>query len=951
MDPVKVQAIHDWIQPTSVKSLQKFLGFANFYRRFIANFSSVVKPLTDLTKKGADVTNWSYEAVSAFQELKRQFTSAPVLRQPDVSLPFQVEVDASEIGAGAVLSQRNSDGSLMKPCAFFSRKFSPAERNYDVGNRELLAMKWAFEEWRHWLEGAKHCIVVLTDHKNLIYLESAKRLNPRQARWSLFFSRFDFVVSYLPGSKNVKADTLSRSFLPDSPGVLEPVGILKEGVILSAISPDLRRVLQEFQADRPDRCPVGKLFVPDRWTRQVEPSDSPGVDSVMDRLQRIWAHVVDNLTLSQEKAQRFANRRRSIISFLSTGAQNWTQYSMCGLTRDLYRGSIMLSSCVSRPLLMHPMILFALAAAAWHWLLQFSDLDTLEDSSTGTGVEERYSARWSRVQQCNEYTSSPAAITAALQRWRRTNGQVERTNQVLTSYLCHFSNAHQDDWVGFLPWAEFAYNNHPNESSKSPFFVVSGRHPDVSLPVTAALGVPAADDPSLQFSKIWKETKEALEKAGGRMKRHADKRRRDLPPYRPGDKVWLLSKYIRLKIPSYKLGPRYIGPFEILGRINDMAYKLKLPTSRRIPNAFHVSLLKPVVLNRYHSVPTPVSQPVGADNVFEFSDLDTLEDSSTGTGVEERYSARWSRVQQCNEYTSSPAAITAALQRWRRTNGQVERTNQVLTSYLCHFSNAHQDDWVGFLPWAEFAYNNHPNESSKSPFFVVSGRHPDVSLPVTAALGVPAADDPSLQFSKIWKETKEALEKAGGRMKRHADKRRRDLPPYRPGDKVWLLSKYIRLKIPSYKLGPRYIGPFEILGRINDMAYKLKLPTSRRIPNAFHVSLLKPVVLNRYHSVPTPVSQPVGADNVFETQIQPNAAKLIGRRFIVQMDNDPKHTSKATQEFMSAKKWHILQWPSQSPDLKPIEHAFHLLKSRLKTERPHKQARPEGCGCKGLAKH
>ncbi|CAJ0943504.1 unnamed protein product [Ranitomeya imitator] len=134
----------------------------------------------------------------------------------------QVEVDASEIGAGAVLSQRSSDGSVMKPCAFFSRKFSPAERNYDVGNRELLAMKWAFEEWRHWLEGAKHRVVFLTDHKNLTYLESAKQLNPRQARWSLFFSRFDFVVSYLPGSKNVKADTLSRSFVPDSPGVPEP---------------------------------------------------------------------------------------------------------------------------------------------------------------------------------------------------------------------------------------------------------------------------------------------------------------------------------------------------------------------------------------------------------------------------------------------------------------------------------------------------------------------------------------------------------------------------------------------------------------------------------------------------------------------------------------------------------------------------------------------------------
>ncbi|CAJ0963002.1 unnamed protein product [Ranitomeya imitator] len=307
MDPVKVQAIQDWTQPTSLKSLQKFLGFANFYRRFICNFSSIARPLTDLTKKGADLVNWSSAAVEAFQELKRRFCCAPVLCQPDVSLPFQVEVDASEIGTGAVLSQRGSGCSVFKPCAFFSRKFSAAERNYDVGNRELLAMKWAFEEWRHWLEGAKHRVVVLTDHKNLTYLESAKRLNPRQARWSLFFARFDFVISYLPGSKNVKADALSRSFVPDSPGLSEPASILKEGVIVSAISPDLRRVLQKFQANKPDRCPAEKLFVPDRWTSkviselhcsvlaghpgifgQVESSDCPGVDYVVDRLQQIW---------------------------------------------------------------------------------------------------------------------------------------------------------------------------------------------------------------------------------------------------------------------------------------------------------------------------------------------------------------------------------------------------------------------------------------------------------------------------------------------------------------------------------------------------------------------------------------------------------------------------------------------------------------------------------------
>ncbi|CAJ0929680.1 unnamed protein product [Ranitomeya imitator] len=220
----------------------------------------------------------------------------------------QVEVDASEIGAGAVLSQRGSDCSVMKPCAFFSRKFSPAERNYDVGNRELLAMKWAFEEWRHWLEGPKHRVVVLTDHKNLTYLESAKRLNPRQARWSLFFARFDFVISYLPGSKNVKADALSRSFVPDSPGLSEPAGILKEGVIVSAISPDLRRVLQKFQANKPDRCPAEKLFVPDRsllrrYVAPMVPSvEPPARFGVEGELEYIVEKILDS-RVSRRKLQ------------------------------------------------------------------------------------------------------------------------------------------------------------------------------------------------------------------------------------------------------------------------------------------------------------------------------------------------------------------------------------------------------------------------------------------------------------------------------------------------------------------------------------------------------------------------------------------------------------------------------------------------------------------------
>ena len=130
---------------------------------------------------------WGPEAGEAFQTLKGKFTSAPILVHPDLERQFIVEVDASNTGVGAVLSQRSAWDAKVHPCAFYSHRLSPAERNYDIGNKELLSVKLAIEEWRQWLEGARVPFLVWTDHKNLEYLHSAKRLNSRQARWGLIF--------------------------------------------------------------------------------------------------------------------------------------------------------------------------------------------------------------------------------------------------------------------------------------------------------------------------------------------------------------------------------------------------------------------------------------------------------------------------------------------------------------------------------------------------------------------------------------------------------------------------------------------------------------------------------------------------------------------------------------------------------------------------------------------
>ncbi|KAK3523863.1 hypothetical protein QTP70_010507 [Hemibagrus guttatus] len=156
MDNSKITAVTEWPRPTTVKELQRFLGFAHFYRRFIRNYSITAAPLTSLLKGKPSRLKWTENATHAFTNLKNSFTTAPILKHPDPNLPFVVEVDASDSGIGAVLSQRHGQPGKLFPCAYFSRKLTNAERNYDVGNKELLAMKAAIEEWRHWLEGSTH---------------------------------------------------------------------------------------------------------------------------------------------------------------------------------------------------------------------------------------------------------------------------------------------------------------------------------------------------------------------------------------------------------------------------------------------------------------------------------------------------------------------------------------------------------------------------------------------------------------------------------------------------------------------------------------------------------------------------------------------------------------------------------------------------------------------------
>jgi len=208
MEEEKVKGVLDWPTSKCVKDVQKFLGLANYYRRFIKGFTSIARLLHDMVKKDQK-WNWTEKQEETFKKLKECFTKELVLAAPDLDKKMRMEVDALDYATGGVLSMKCEDG-LWRPVAFLSKSLNEMERNYEIYDKEMLAIIWGLESWRHLLEGVHSKFEIWIDHKNLEYFMKVQKLNWRQVRWALYLSRFDFILKHVPGTRMGKADRLSR---------------------------------------------------------------------------------------------------------------------------------------------------------------------------------------------------------------------------------------------------------------------------------------------------------------------------------------------------------------------------------------------------------------------------------------------------------------------------------------------------------------------------------------------------------------------------------------------------------------------------------------------------------------------------------------------------------------------------------------------------------------------
>ena len=237
VDPAKVQTLIDWEFPSTSLGMQQFLGLANYFRKHIANFSRLSAPLYALTKKSC-IFQKGEETLLAFQAIKQLLMEPPVLAYPNPDLPYEIISDASITGCGSILVQEG------RPIAYFSSRYSSAERNYTTGEQELLGIIKALKEWRCYVEGCKG-LTLVTDHNPLTFFSVQPTLSRRQARWSEFMSRFHFEVKYRPGVSN-PADPLSRLY----------------GSATSSAAMVFALTISEFKSDLLDRIKSESLLDP-----------------------------------------------------------------------------------------------------------------------------------------------------------------------------------------------------------------------------------------------------------------------------------------------------------------------------------------------------------------------------------------------------------------------------------------------------------------------------------------------------------------------------------------------------------------------------------------------------------------------------------------------------------------------------------------------------------------
>lgn len=608
-----------------------------------------------LTKKSQPF-NWTEACETAFQELKNRFIKEPILQIPDPEKPFQLECDASLVATGAVQRQQDEQGRW-HPCGYLSKTLTQAERNYQIYDRELLAIIRALEAWRHLLQGSPHPIQVLSDHKNLTYFRAAQKLNRRQARWHLFLSEFNISLAHYPGKTLTQADALSRrSGHEEGENDNKDIVVLGPEIFAKAVNIELQERIRDHKARDLDvvdfitsKGNIKKrpnLGNPEDWEDDdglllfkkkvyVPPDEDlrrdiikahhnppvmghPGIQKTYDLVKRefTWPGMrkfikqyVQGCAACQSCKVNTHPIKPGLVPIPHSGDTRPFRTITMDYITDLPESNgynaiqVVVDHDVSKAVVLSPCTKNITAMEAADILQR----DVYRRFGLPAKIISDRGPQFAAnsFRELHQHLGVETALSTAYH--PQTDGQTERVNQEIDLALQLYCANAPEKWSELLPQFEFAHNQRTHSvTGKSPFELLYGYQPEAVGTVRSNPKHPSTIERLRTLKEARENTIAAHAQAAAAMSRRLPARQ---VPFKKGDKVLLESTNLKLPYPHRKLAPKREGPFTITKVLGPVTFQLDLPKRWKIHPVFHAALLVPYRTTKEHGLNYPRPPP------------------------------------------------------------------------------------------------------------------------------------------------------------------------------------------------------------------------------------------------------------------------------------------------------------------------------------------------------
>jgi hypothetical protein len=625
-NPEKIAAISELPEPVNLKQVQTFLQTGSWYRRFVPNFAKITKPLSDLTRKNTP-WQWGDPQKEAFQTLKERLTTAPILKQADCTREFILKTDASGWALGAVLVQEE-DGEE-HPVEYASRLLNAAERNYSTTEREALAVVWAINKFRGYVEGAK--IIVITDHQALRWLMTLKSPTGRLARWALQLQAYNIQIKYAPGKTNLVADTLSRPPIAEEEMTYQisfvsidfPARTAGEtrteqmrddnlATIITCLEDPTQTENNAYWTGRGYLISHGVLY---RYSPEADEEDAQLVVPAhqYEEILQLYhdapaaGHYGIDRTIQRITSRYYWKNMRTIITKHVKSCIECQRYK----ATNLRPAGLLQTTAINQRFevvafdLIGPLPpsednerwIFVIEDVATKWIELFA-METASAENCATllmnevilryGTPRKFisdngtqfvGATFQQLMYCMdiEHTFTPVYHPEA--------NPVERKNRDIKAQMAIYVQNDHRSWPKALPAIRFAANTARCEvTGQTPAYLTFGRelrYPDdaerdLRAIVQSDTFVPEITPQLLRIADAFRQARSHNEQRRDNQKTRVDRHRRPSPNYQPGDPVMIATNPLSNLERGFsaKLAPRRDGPYRIIKKCGPASYEI-----------------------------------------------------------------------------------------------------------------------------------------------------------------------------------------------------------------------------------------------------------------------------------------------------------------------------------------------------------------------------------------